>query len=192
MSIMFQSWRLKVREAEEAAKHGRLDEAARLLLDGNLREFLPGQRLAGRVASEICLRSRRAACEGNYGRAWSQYDLAQQLVGEGDVLQTTRRELIETAERKRLGCSNRTSPRRLSKLSSPCFDDRQPVRGCVKPRRSPGGFSRPRRWPIADVFRMRRASCPRRNDCGRNWRCWTNWNANIRIVRSRPRGCSNN
>lgn len=98
MSIMFQSWRLKVREAEEAAKHGRLDEAARLLLDGNLREFLPGQRLAGRVASEICLRSRRAACEGNYGRAWSQYDLAQQLVGEGDVLQTTRRELIETAE----------------------------------------------------------------------------------------------
>lgn len=95
---MFQSWRLKVREAEEAAKHGRLDEAARLLLDGNLREFLPGQRLAGRVASEICLRSRRAACEGNYGRAWSQYDLAQQLVGEGDALQTTRRELIETAE----------------------------------------------------------------------------------------------
>ena len=45
---MFQPWRIKLREVEEAIKSGRLDDASRLLLDGDLRQYYPAQKLVTR------------------------------------------------------------------------------------------------------------------------------------------------
>ena len=46
---MFQPWRLKVREAEEALRHGRLEEASRLLGEPGLLEFLPAKQLMAKA-----------------------------------------------------------------------------------------------------------------------------------------------
>ena len=46
---MFQSWRLKLRQAEEAYRGGRLDEASRILTERPLCEFRPAKKLLAKV-----------------------------------------------------------------------------------------------------------------------------------------------
>ncbi len=76
---MFQSWRWKLGQIDQALKVGRLDEAARLLADGDLREYLPAQRLAARVAEALTKRARRRAADGNAEDGWRDVDLAANL-----------------------------------------------------------------------------------------------------------------
>jgi hypothetical protein len=76
---MFQSWRWKLGQIDQALKVGRLDEAARLLSEGDLQEYLPAQRLAVRVAEDLTKRARRRAAAGNAEDGWRDVALAESL-----------------------------------------------------------------------------------------------------------------
>ena len=102
---MFQSWRFKLRKAEKTLRDGRLDEACELLLEGDLTEFLPGKRLAARIAAQIRARARQHADSSDWQAAWDDLDKALSLGGETTELVELRRELVEgslSAVRNRL------------------------------------------------------------------------------------------
>ncbi|MBM4094997.1 MAG: FHA domain-containing protein [Planctomycetes bacterium] len=91
---MFQGWRFKLREAEEAYEHGQLDEACRLLRQADLHQYLPGKRLGVRVACGLAERARRRVIHGDLVSGWQDLASAQSLVGEsGDVL-AARQEIV--------------------------------------------------------------------------------------------------
>src|SRR5437870_4873343 len=94
---MFQSWRLELREAEEAFKHGRLDDASRLLSQGELRQYLPGQQLAARVARGMAERARQRVFGGDTAAGWRDLDVAGALGGETNDLLSIRQELANRA-----------------------------------------------------------------------------------------------
>lgn len=94
---MFQGWRLKLREAEEALRHGRLEEAGQLLCQGELREFLPGKRLGMQVAQHMAERARRRLVDGNTSAGWRDLEQAQTLSGNSEEVQAVRREMIDLA-----------------------------------------------------------------------------------------------
>lgn len=92
---MFQGWRIKIREAEEAYRAGRLDEAGRLLADGDLREFLPGRRLSEKVAHGIAERGRSRLLSGDTSAGWHDLESARTLGGETEALRSVRQEMVE-------------------------------------------------------------------------------------------------
>lgn len=94
---MFQSWRLKLREAEEALQHGQLDEARQLLLNSELQVYLPGKRLSGRVASGLAERACQRAIQGDMSAAWRDLDAARSLVGVTAPLIAARQEIVAVA-----------------------------------------------------------------------------------------------
>lgn len=73
---MFQPWRLKLREAEEAFKRGRLEEASQLLCQGDLREFLPAKRLLAQVAGKLAERGKQRADLGETSAGWRDLEQA--------------------------------------------------------------------------------------------------------------------
>ena len=79
---MFQGWRFKLREAEEATDQGQLDEACQLLVQSDLRQYLPGKRLSTRVASELAQRARRRVIQGDLSAGWRDLQAAQSLAGD--------------------------------------------------------------------------------------------------------------
>jgi hypothetical protein len=109
--IMFQAWRLKLREAQEAFKAGDLTEACRLLLDGKLTEFLPGRKLAAQVAEQKAQRAKDLAQRGEMDSGWRELESAKQLAGETATLQRASRALVESALAKvrRLICMGEAS-----------------------------------------------------------------------------------
>ena len=78
---MFPAWRLKLREAKLAFRQGRLDEAGELL-DGELREYLPGKKLSEKVARRIAERARGRIAAGETSAGWHDLEVAERL-GEG-------------------------------------------------------------------------------------------------------------
>jgi hypothetical protein len=94
---MFQTWRLQIREAEEAYDGGRLDEAGEILRAGDLRRYLPGQRLATRVASGMAQRARWHASLGDTSAGWRAVEDARSLGGETEDILAVRRLLIDRA-----------------------------------------------------------------------------------------------
>ena len=108
---MFQAWRWKIRQAEEACEHGRLDEACRLLAEENLRDYLPGQRLVDKLADRLLSRSHQRAETNDAAGAWKDFDTAKGLVGESDRLLEVqsvlaRRELTAAEDFLRAGNSS--------------------------------------------------------------------------------------
>lgn len=97
---MFQAWRLKLREAQEAFKAGDLGRACELLLAGKLTEFLPGQKLAERVAECKARRAADLANRGEMDSGWRELESARQLAGETTTLQRANQALIDTALQK--------------------------------------------------------------------------------------------
>jgi hypothetical protein len=91
---MFQGWRLKLREAEEAADQGQLDEACQLLVQTDLRQYLPGKRLSTRVAGELANRARRRVIQGDLSAGWRDLQAAQSLAGDIDAVLAARQEII--------------------------------------------------------------------------------------------------
>ena len=84
---MFQGWRFKLREAEEASDQGQLDEACRLLTQSDLRQYLPGKRLSTKVAGQLAQRARRRVIQGDLSAGWRDLQAAKSLAGEiGAVL----------------------------------------------------------------------------------------------------------
>lgn len=108
---MFQTWRLKVREAQEAFKAGDLTEACHLLLNGKLTEFLPGRKLAAQVAEQKAKRATDLAQRGEMDSGWRELESAKQLVGETATLQRANQTLIDNAleDVRRLVCLGEAS-----------------------------------------------------------------------------------
>ena len=71
--MMFQTWRTKLKEAEEALKNGRLDETCQLINSAGLSEYLPGQKLQQRLAQQLVQRALHHGRSGNFQRAWKDY-----------------------------------------------------------------------------------------------------------------------
>ncbi len=91
---MFQGWRLRLREAEEAADQGQLEEACQLLLQSDLRQYLPGKRLSARVAGELAERGRRRVIQGNLSAGWQDLQAARSLAGDISAVLAAREEIV--------------------------------------------------------------------------------------------------
>ena len=100
---MFQSWRLRLREAEEAFREGRLDEAEQLLEQGELRRYLPGKRLSVKVAEQIAQRARQRMLSGESSAGWRDLDAACSLSGGADEVLSVRTEIVNCVLREAEG-----------------------------------------------------------------------------------------
>lgn len=92
---MFQTWRLKLREAEDAHKAGDLARARKLLVDEGLTEFLPGKRLATRVARDMVDHIRSLSEEGELDAGWRELEAIKELAGDGMDASDARDALIQ-------------------------------------------------------------------------------------------------
>jgi hypothetical protein len=92
---MFQPWRLKLREAEEALKGGRLEEASRLLNQGDLQEFLPAKRLLAELARRFAERGQAHVARGESLAGWHDMERAGKLGADDEKLAALRKELID-------------------------------------------------------------------------------------------------
>ncbi len=97
---MFQTWRLKVREAEEALNAGRLNEAHQSLVSNDLTQFLPGKRLAARIATRLAERAQQSACDADLTAGWRDLQAATDVAGETPELLAARRVLAESSLRQ--------------------------------------------------------------------------------------------
>lgn len=93
---MFQ-WRLKLWEAKVAAGEERLDEASRLLAEPTLKQFLPAQRLAAKVASKLVDRARQRFAGGQSAIGWQDLHTAEALGGRQDDVDSARRQAADAA-----------------------------------------------------------------------------------------------
>lgn len=94
---MFQTWRLKLREAEEACKTGDLRKACRILVDEKLTQFLPGRRLASTVAARKAQRAISFSRRNDLDVAWTEIEQASQLGGETTDILQAKQTVIENA-----------------------------------------------------------------------------------------------
>jgi hypothetical protein len=83
---MFQSWRFQLKQAEEALKCGRLDEARQALGDPELMQYLPVQKLAARVSEAMARRASRRISEGDTQGGWHDLQSAEKLTGQTEQL----------------------------------------------------------------------------------------------------------
>ena len=94
---MFRSWRLQLREAEEAFRSGRLDEAQRMLSQSELQRFLPAKRLSAEVAGEIARRGRERVLAGELDTGWQDLDAACTLAGDTADVRSVREDVVSRA-----------------------------------------------------------------------------------------------
>ncbi len=73
---MFQSWRQKLRDVAAALNGGRLDEAGRLLSQGDLRSFAPAQPIAAELARQIIFRAEAELAAGDFHAACEHLRIA--------------------------------------------------------------------------------------------------------------------
>jgi hypothetical protein len=107
---MFQGWRLKLREAEDAFRQGRLEEAGQLLSVGDLRQFLPAQQLIAKVAARLAQRARDRAVRGETSAGWRDLETARALAGNTDELQAASQELLVLTLREAEGYLEAANP----------------------------------------------------------------------------------
>ncbi|MBI2479698.1 MAG: FHA domain-containing protein [Planctomycetia bacterium] len=94
---MFQTWRLKLREAEEAYKAGDLAKAGRMLVDESLTHFLPGRKLAAKVTTQKAQRAINSIKSSDFDSAWGEIDEAISLSGETTAVLEAKRKVVEAA-----------------------------------------------------------------------------------------------
>lgn len=94
---MFQSWRQRLHQASVAFKRGRLEQACCLLQEGDLREFLPAEKLAGRVAESLVERAQEMVAHGNTSAGWRDLRAAESLGGRDEQLDSLRAALTDLA-----------------------------------------------------------------------------------------------
>lgn len=95
MISMFQTWRWKLRAAQQACDQGRLDEALEKLQEDNLREFQPAQPLVEQLADKFQRRALLRLANAEPAAAWRDLRVACGLVGETAPVIDTRRLLVE-------------------------------------------------------------------------------------------------
>lgn len=94
---MFQPWRIKLREVEQAIKSGRLDDASRLLFEGDLRQYYPAQKLVTNLAGQIVDRGRTRVAKGETSAGWHDLEAAEKLGADAAVTGSLKRQLSEQA-----------------------------------------------------------------------------------------------
>lgn len=94
---MFQPWRLRLREAEEALKSGRLDEASRLLCDEDLRKYFPAKKLLANAAQQMVARGQLHAQKAETAAGWHDLQAAAELGAAAEALSQLREKLLELA-----------------------------------------------------------------------------------------------
>jgi len=92
---MFKSWRLQLREAEEALRAGRLDEAVALVREGDLHRCLPGKKLSVAVAEQLARRAGQRLRQGEPKAGWQDLDAACLLGSQAESVLAARREIVE-------------------------------------------------------------------------------------------------
>ena len=97
---MFQGWRIKIREAEEAHQQGLLDQAHQMLLEGALQRFAPGKNLSARVAESLADRALQRFSCGEIAAAMRDFAVARNLAGETGAVLACRQKLIQQVERE--------------------------------------------------------------------------------------------
>lgn len=80
--IMFPPWRFKLREAQVALEQGRLDEAADLIGQPQMRSYLPVQQTVVQISEQLARRALERAATGDFAGAWRDLDHARQISGE--------------------------------------------------------------------------------------------------------------
>lgn len=93
---MFQ-WRVKLQEARQAVRAGQLDDACRLLAEGELKEFRPAKKLAGDLAGKFAERAAQRIAWGESSAGFADLARVEQLGGRGDRVATIRREYARHA-----------------------------------------------------------------------------------------------
>ena len=100
--MFFGSWRLKLRQADQAFRDGQLSEAAQRIVANRLQEYLPGRKLANKVAAAMVNRAASHYADGDSAAAWRQLDRANELVGETEDVLAAQQKLVhltlQTAE----------------------------------------------------------------------------------------------
>lgn len=94
---MFQPWRIKLREVEEALKGGRLDDASRLLLEADLRQYQPAQRLLADLSTKMLERGRTRVEKGESSAGWHDLAAAEKLGADAVAATSLRQRLVQTA-----------------------------------------------------------------------------------------------
>ncbi|MGE0607310.1 MAG: FHA domain-containing protein [Pirellulales bacterium] len=121
---MFQTWRIQLRAAEQALKSGRLDDAARLVCQGNLPEFLPGQRLQARIAGDMLKRGKQSLERDESSAGWRDLIAAERLGAAGETVAGLRQALIartlQEADDLLIANEPRAALARLDTLSPAC------------------------------------------------------------------------
>lgn len=97
---MFQPWRLKLRQAEEALRGGRLDDASQLLAEGQLRDYQPAQALAARLAGDLAERGQRRLAGGETAAAWHDLSMAERIAHGQGAADSLRQELVRLTLRE--------------------------------------------------------------------------------------------
>ena len=91
---MFQPWRLKLREVEEAVKADRLDDARVMLQEGNLAEYRPAKKIMQNLGARLAERGRTELNRGETLASWRDLEAAEEMGAQGDALSPLRDELI--------------------------------------------------------------------------------------------------
>lgn len=97
---MFRSWRFQLREAEQALRDERLDEAVRVLSGEDIGRSLPGRRLAATAAGRLAHRAAQKLSGGESDDAWRDLHAAIRLVGETAEVLAARREMVDLVLRQ--------------------------------------------------------------------------------------------
>lgn len=92
---MFQSWRLKLRQADKACRVGKLEEACRMLTSSSLQEYLPAQKLLVRVADELVRRGSRRLENGQVSSGWRDIELGKSLGATQKIVTDALGKIIE-------------------------------------------------------------------------------------------------
>ena len=95
---MFQTWRQKLREAEIALKAGRLDDAARIVSEHELKEYRPGAALAVKMAGRLAKRGKDRLAAGDSFAGWNDYTAASRLAGDAAAVDELRLHLAKHKE----------------------------------------------------------------------------------------------
>lgn len=85
------TWRFQLNRARRAEAEGRLDEAARVLGEPGLLEYLPAKRLAGRVADGLVDEARTAIASHDTLAGLHRLEEAERLVGDRPAIRDARR-----------------------------------------------------------------------------------------------------
>ncbi|MBV8556032.1 MAG: hypothetical protein JO116_10740, partial [Planctomycetaceae bacterium] len=94
-STMLGHWRIVLRQAEEAARAGRLDEAFALASRPDVADHHRAVRLRGKWARELVARAERRGAADDLNGAIDDLDLAERLEAAPDALASARLSLAD-------------------------------------------------------------------------------------------------